>query len=119
MLYLWGSAPCVQENNAFFNCLFLNKLPRELPILLSKAAMADKQALGSRTDSYTAHNSKLAYDVGGCGQEQEGENTIRASHGNSSCQRGSVSNGRNGDGNVIYSPYTVLPILTIPRVPSI
>ncbi len=27
--------------------------------------------------------------------------------------------GRNGDGNVIYSPYTVLPILTIPRVPSI
>ncbi len=38
--------PRGQENNAFFNCLFLDKLPRELRILLSKADMADKQALG-------------------------------------------------------------------------
>jgi hypothetical protein len=36
--------PRGQENNAFFNCLFLNKLPRELRILLSEAEMADKQA---------------------------------------------------------------------------
>jgi hypothetical protein len=39
--------PRGQENNAFFNCLFLNKLPWELRILLSEADMADKQALGS------------------------------------------------------------------------
>jgi hypothetical protein len=29
--------PGGQEKNAFFNCLFLNKLPRELHILLSEA----------------------------------------------------------------------------------
>jgi hypothetical protein len=29
--------PRGQEKNAFFNCLFLNKLPRELHILLSEA----------------------------------------------------------------------------------
>jgi hypothetical protein len=29
--------PRGQENNAFFNCLNLNKLPRELRILLSEA----------------------------------------------------------------------------------
>jgi hypothetical protein len=32
-----------QENNAFFNCLLLNKLPRDLRILLSEVDMADKQ----------------------------------------------------------------------------
>ncbi len=52
-----------QENNAFFNCLFLNKLPRELRILLSEAEMADKQALGARADLFAAHNSKQANDV--------------------------------------------------------
>ena len=55
--------PRGQENNAFFNCLFLNKLPRELRILLSEADMADKQALGARADLFTAHNSKQAHDV--------------------------------------------------------
>ncbi len=46
--------PRGQENNTFFNCLFLNKLPRELRILLSEAEMADKQALGARADLFTA-----------------------------------------------------------------
>ena len=55
--------PRGQENNAFFNCLFLNKLPRELRILLSEADMADKQALGARADLFAAHNSKQAHDV--------------------------------------------------------
>ena len=55
--------PRGQENNAFFNCLFLNKLPRELRILLSEAEMADKQALGARADLFAAHNSKQAHDV--------------------------------------------------------
>jgi hypothetical protein len=40
--------PRGQENNTFFNCLFLNKLPRELCILLSEEDMPDKQALGAR-----------------------------------------------------------------------
>jgi hypothetical protein len=52
--------PRGQGNNAFFNCLFLNKLPRELRILLSEADMADKQALGARADLFAAHNSKQA-----------------------------------------------------------
>jgi hypothetical protein len=55
--------PRGQENNTFFNCLFLNKLPRELCILLSEADMADKQALGARADLFAAHNSKQAHDV--------------------------------------------------------
>jgi hypothetical protein len=55
--------PRGQENNAFFNCLYLNKLPRELRILLSEADMADKQALGARADLFAAHNSKQAHDV--------------------------------------------------------
>ncbi len=72
--------PRGQENNAFFNCLILNKLPRELCILLSEADMADKQALGARADLFAAHNSKQAYDVvaavaAGPSSEQEGEDT--------------------------------------------
>jgi hypothetical protein len=39
--------PRGQENYAFFYCLFLNKLPRELRILFSEADMADKQVLGA------------------------------------------------------------------------
>jgi hypothetical protein len=70
--------PRGQENNAFFNCLFLNKLPRELRILLSEAEMADKQALGARADLFAAHNSKQAHDVVAAvaalsSPEQEGE----------------------------------------------
>ena len=55
--------PRGQENNAFFDCLFLNKLPRELRILLSVADMADKQVLGARANLFAAHNSKQAHDV--------------------------------------------------------
>jgi hypothetical protein len=35
--------PRGEENSVFFNCLFLQKLPRELHILLSEADMADKR----------------------------------------------------------------------------
>ncbi len=75
-----------QENNAFFNCLFLNKLPRELRILLSEADMADKQALGARADLFAAHNSKQAHDVVAAvaavsSPEQEGEETTVAAIG--------------------------------------
>jgi hypothetical protein len=61
-----------QENNAFFNCLFLNKLPRELRILLSEAEM------GARANLFAAHNSKQAHDLVAAvatvsSPEQEGE----------------------------------------------
>jgi hypothetical protein len=80
MLWL---CPRGQENNAFFNCLFLNKLPRELRILLSEAEMADKQALGARADLFAAHNSEQAHDVVAAvaavsSPEQEGEETTVA-----------------------------------------
>jgi hypothetical protein len=73
----------VQENNAFFNCLFLNKLPRELGILLSEADMVDKQASDARADLFAAHNSKQAHDVVAAvtavySPEQEGEETTVA-----------------------------------------
>ena len=87
--------PRGQENNAFFNCLFLNKLPRELRILLSEADMADKQALGARADLFAAHNSKQAHDVVAAVaavslSDQEGEETTVAAvrPGGGSGQRG-------------------------------
>jgi hypothetical protein len=75
--------PRGQENNTFFNCLYLNKLPRELRILLSEADMADKQALGARADLFAAHNSKQAHDVVAAvaaspSSEQKGEDTTVA-----------------------------------------
>jgi hypothetical protein len=84
LLELLPLCPSGQENNAFFNCLFLNKLPRELCILLTEAAMADKQALGARADLFPAHNSKQAHDVVAAvaavpSPEQEGEETTVAS----------------------------------------
>jgi hypothetical protein len=55
--------PRGQENNDLFNYLFLNKLPRELRVLLSEADMADKQALAARADSFAAHHQRLAHDT--------------------------------------------------------
>ncbi len=92
--------PRGQENNAFFNCLFLNKLPRELRILLSEAEMADKQTLGARADLFAAHNSKQAHDVVAAvaavsSPEQEGEETTVAAirPGAGSRQRGGGQRG--------------------------
>ncbi len=84
--------PRGQENNAFFNCLFLNKLPSELRILLLEV---DKPALGARADLFAAHNSKQAHDVVAAvatvlSSEQEGEDTTVAAirPGAGSRQRG-------------------------------
>jgi hypothetical protein len=50
-------SPRGQEKNAFFNCLFLNKLPKELHILLSEA---NKQAaLCARADLFATYNKLL------------------------------------------------------------
>ncbi len=55
--------PRGQENSAFFNCLFLYKLPSKVRILIAEDDMADRQAWGARVDSSAAHNSKLTHDV--------------------------------------------------------
>ncbi len=87
--------PRGQENNTFFNCWLLSKLPRELRILLLEADMADKQALGTRVGLFTAHNSKHAHAMVAALtarslQEQGEEPTVTAVHpGASSGQRGS------------------------------
>jgi hypothetical protein len=51
--------PRGEENSVFFNCLFLQKLPRELRILLSEADMADKRLFSERADQIWAHNAQL------------------------------------------------------------
>jgi hypothetical protein len=96
--------PRGQENNAFFDCLFLNKLPRELRILLSEADMADKQALGAKAYLFAAHNSKQAHDVvaavaAGPSLDQEGEDTTVAAirPGAGSGQRGGGGGQRFGN----------------------
>jgi hypothetical protein len=104
--------PMGQENYAFFNCLFLNKLPRELHILLLEADMMDKQALGAIAGLFTAHNSKHAHDVvaavaASSLQEQGEEPTVAAvrhgaSRGQSSCggrQRGVSGRGKKKHGH--------------------
>jgi hypothetical protein len=104
--------PRGQENNAFFNCLFLNKLPRELRILLSEADMADKQALGARADLFATHNHKQAHDVVAALDavsllEPEGKETTMATvhpgassgkHGGGSGQRGGSWRGKKKPG---------------------
>ncbi len=98
-------SPRTQENNAFFNCLFLNKLPRELRILHSEADMAEKQVLGARADLFPAHNSKQAHDVVAAAAavsspEQEGEETTVAAirPGAGSGQRGGGGGKQRGGG---------------------
>jgi hypothetical protein len=46
----------------FFNCLFLQKLPRELRILLLEADMVYKRLLSKRADQIWARNTHL-YDM--------------------------------------------------------
>jgi hypothetical protein len=55
--------PRGEENSFFFNCLFLQKLPRELRVLLSEAYKADKRLLSEQADQIWAHNSHLHHDT--------------------------------------------------------
>ena len=92
--------PRGQENNAFFNCLYLSKLPRELRILLSEAEMGDKQALGARADQFWAHNSRLPHDtvaaVRPAAAEQEEDGAVAAVRPGKSSQRGGSQPKRGG-----------------------
>jgi hypothetical protein len=84
------------------NCLFLNKLPRELCILLSEKYMADKQAFGARVDLLAAHNSKHGHDMvvavaAAPLLESEGEDTtvatVRPGAGSGQCRDGGRQHG--------------------------
>jgi hypothetical protein len=55
--------PRGEENSVFFNCLFLQKLPRELRVFLSEADMADKRLFSGRADQIWAHNTQLHHDT--------------------------------------------------------
>jgi hypothetical protein len=71
--------PRGEENSVFFNCLFLQKLPRELRVLLSEADMADKRLLSERADQIWAHNSHLHHDaIAAVSAETDGEGAVAA-----------------------------------------
>ena len=99
--------PRGQENNDLFNYLFLNKLPRELRVLLSEADMADKQALAARADSFAAHHQRLAHDtvaaVASEPVEKEAEEdwvaVVRPSNSSRGSQHGSGTRPQRGGGN--------------------
>ncbi len=55
--------PRGEENSVFFNCHFLQKLPRELRVLLSEADMSDKRLLSARADQIWAHHVQLQHDT--------------------------------------------------------
>jgi uncharacterized membrane protein YgcG len=55
--------PTGEENSVFFNCHFLQKLPRELRILLSETDMSDKRQLSAKADQIWAHNAQLHHDT--------------------------------------------------------
>ena len=55
--------PRGQENNVFFNSLFLSKLPREIRVLLTEADLDNKQELGARADAFAAHHTRMAHDA--------------------------------------------------------
>ncbi len=93
----------IQRVEQLFNCLFLNKLPRELRIFLWEAEMEDKQALSARADLFAAHNSKQGHNVvaavaASYSPEQEGEETTVAAirPGAGSGQRGGGGGQRGG-----------------------
>jgi hypothetical protein len=97
--------PRGQENNAFFNCLFLNKLPRELRVLLARIDMADKQEVAAQADQLWAHYSKLAHDshtvaaVAPQPDSEEDEATVAAvkkGPGKGASSRGSRGGGKQG-----------------------
>jgi hypothetical protein len=86
-----GLCPRGQENNAFFHCFFLNKLPRELRVLLIEADIANKRCVVHQGGLlFAAHNCKLSHDMGAAVaavslQDCEGEKEL---HGGGSSSRG-------------------------------
>jgi hypothetical protein len=75
--------PRGEEKSVFFNCHFLQKLPRELRVLLSEADMSDKRLLSARADQIWAHHVQLQHDTVAsvsADQEQE-EASVAAVHG--------------------------------------
>ena len=55
--------PAGQQNNIIFVGLFLQRLPRELRILLSHENHADVRALAAKADTHMAYNGRQSHDV--------------------------------------------------------
>ena len=85
--------PRGEENSVFFNCHFLQKLPRELRVLLSEADMADKRLLSARADQIWAHHVQLHHDiVAAVSSEPDPEEAaVAAIHGHRGRGRGAGS----------------------------
>jgi hypothetical protein len=95
--------PRGEENSVFFNCLFLQKLPREMRVLLSEADMADKRLLSERADQIWAHNAHLHHDtVASISSEPEVDGAVAvvqpARGGQSGRRGGRPSRNRRGRG---------------------
>jgi hypothetical protein len=52
-----------EENSVSFICHFLQKLPRELRILLSETDMSVKRQLSAKADQIWVHNAQLHHDT--------------------------------------------------------
>jgi hypothetical protein len=90
--------PRGEENSVFFNCLFLQKLPQELRVLLSEADMADKRLLSGRADQIWAHNAQLHHDtVAAVSTGPEASDgavaTVQAARGGQGSRRGGPQRG--------------------------
>jgi hypothetical protein len=92
--------PRGEENSVFFNCHFLQKLPRELRVLLSEADMADKRLLSARADQMWAHHVQLHHDTVAAisGDPEQEDASIAAVHGNRGRARGSGRGGHHNRG---------------------
>jgi uncharacterized membrane protein YgcG len=55
--------PRAEVNSMFFTYCFLQRLPRELRVLLSDVDHADRRALAIRADQLWAHNSRYDHDT--------------------------------------------------------
>jgi hypothetical protein len=92
--------PRGEENSTFFNCHFLQKLPRELRVLLSEADMSDKRVLSARADQIWAHHAQHHHDiVATVAVEQEVEDpAVLAIHGTRGRGRGAGRGRGRGSG---------------------
>jgi hypothetical protein len=92
--------PRGEENSTFFNCHFLQKLPRELRVLLSEADMSEKRQLSGRADQIWAHHVQHHHDlVATVAVEQETEDpAVAAVHSARGRGRGAGRGGSHGCG---------------------
>jgi hypothetical protein len=76
--------PRGEENSVFVNFHFLQKLPRELWVLLSEADMANKRLLCARAEQIWAHHVQLHHNTVATvsGEPEPEEVSVAAIHSN-------------------------------------